>query len=174
MVRAANRAHVRIFRRVVFQRLHNARLFPGGRVVRRGLLGEIELLVAHVVCGHGGMIATGGVRVEPCQATPIVWPGSGTTACSRPTATDTFGVRFATTNAGLLYTAKGTAALLVPYASSIHKMTGSWDLVFIIAAGANIAAAVLAVAVLKPWRTRVIRRSSEQIETSPEMAPRPA
>jgi OFA family oxalate/formate antiporter-like MFS transporter len=90
------------------------------------------------------------------------------------TATDTFGVRFATTNAGLLYTAKGTAALLVPYASSIHKMTGSWDLVFIIAAGANIAAAVLAVAVLKPWRTRVIRRSSEQIETSPEMAPRPA
>jgi len=53
-------------------------------------------------------------------------------------------------------------------------MTGSWDLVFIIAAGANIAAAVLAVAVLKPWRTRVIRRSSEQIETSPEMAPRPA
>ena len=54
------------------------------------------------------------------------------------------------------------------------KMTGSWDLVFIIAAGANIAAAVLAVAVLKPWRTRVIRRSSEQIETSPEMAPRPA
>ena len=31
------------------------------------------------------------------------------------TCTDTFGAKFATTNAGLLYTAKGTAALLVPY-----------------------------------------------------------
>ncbi len=51
--------------------------------------------------------------------------------------------------------AKGTAALQVPYASSIHKLTGSWDMAFIIAAAANIAAAVLAVAVLKPWRSRV-------------------
>jgi hypothetical protein len=39
-------------------------------------------------------------------------------------------------------------------------------MVFIIAAAANIAAAVLAVAVLKPWRSRVIRRSSEQVVTS--------
>ena len=31
------------------------------------------------------------------------------------TCTDTFGSKFATTNAGLLYTAKGTAALLVPW-----------------------------------------------------------
>jgi OFA family oxalate/formate antiporter-like MFS transporter len=72
------------------------------------------------------------------------------------TCTDTFGARFAATNAGLLYTAKGTAALLVPYASSIQKTTGSWDLVFIIAAGANILAAVLAIVALKPWRRRVV------------------
>ena len=76
------------------------------------------------------------------------------------TATDTFGARYATTNAGLLYTAKGTASLLVPYASSLQKVTGSWDAVFIIAAGANIAAALLAVAVLKPWRSRLISKSS--------------
>jgi MFS transporter, OFA family, oxalate/formate antiporter len=87
------------------------------------------------------------------------------------TATDTFGANFATTNAGLLYTAKGTAALLVPYASSIHKVTGSWDMVFIIAAGANVVAAVLAVSVLKPWRSRVMRRSHEVTETSAELAP---
>jgi len=74
------------------------------------------------------------------------------------TCTDTFGSRFATTNAGLLYTAKGTAALLVPYANQIQKLTGAWDMVFIIAAGANILAAVLAIAVLKPWRARVIAR----------------
>ena len=79
------------------------------------------------------------------------------------TCTDTFGAKFAATNAGLLYTAKGTAALLVPYGNSIQKATGNWDTVFLIAAGANILAAVLALAVLKPWRARVIRRSSEAV-----------
>jgi len=75
------------------------------------------------------------------------------------TCTDTFGAKFATTNAGLLYTAKGTAALLVPYTNQIQKMTGSWDMVFIIAAAANILAAVLAIAVLKPWRAKMIARA---------------
>jgi MFS transporter, OFA family, oxalate/formate antiporter len=75
------------------------------------------------------------------------------------TCTDTFGAKFATTNAGLLYTAKGTAALLVPYSNQIQKLTGTWDMVFIIAAGANILAAVLAIAVLKPWRARMIARA---------------
>jgi OFA family oxalate/formate antiporter-like MFS transporter len=75
------------------------------------------------------------------------------------TCTDTFGSKFATTNAGLLYTAKGTAALLVPYTNQIQKLTGSWDMVFIIAAAANILAAVLAIAVLKPWRRKVIANS---------------
>ena len=75
------------------------------------------------------------------------------------TCTDTFGTKYAATNAGLLYTAKGTAALLVPYASSIQKTTGSWDAVFLIAAGANIVACLLAIALLKPWRRRVITRS---------------
>ena len=85
------------------------------------------------------------------------------------TATDTFGSKFATTNAGLLYTAKGTAALLVPYANTLKHASGSWDLVFILAAGANILAAVLAVAVLKPWRARVIKRSGH--EAVREVAP---
>ena len=76
------------------------------------------------------------------------------------TATDTFGSKFATTNAGLLYTAKGTAALLVPYSNQLQKVTGHWDMVFILAAAANIAAAVLAIAVLKPWRARVIQNSA--------------
>src|SRR5262249_34204841 len=75
------------------------------------------------------------------------------------TCTDTFGSRFATTNAGLLYTAKGPASLLVPYASSIQKTSGSWDIVFIIAAAANILAAVLAIVALKPWRVKVVAAS---------------
>ena len=72
------------------------------------------------------------------------------------TCTDSFGSKFAANNAGLLYAAKGTAALLVPYASTIQKSTGSWDNVFLLAAGANILAAVLAIAVLKPWRLRLL------------------
>ena len=77
------------------------------------------------------------------------------------TCTDTFGSKFAATNAGLLYTAKGTAALLTPFTNRVQEATGSWDTVFLIAAGANILAAVLALAVLKPWRARVVRRASE-------------
>jgi len=72
------------------------------------------------------------------------------------TCTDTFGAKFATTNAGLLYTAKGTAALLVPAANYVQQTTGSWDSVFLIAAGANILASLLAILALKPWRRKVI------------------
>src|SRR5450759_5282356 len=72
------------------------------------------------------------------------------------TCTDTFGSKFATTNAGLLYTAKGTAALLVPVANYMQQTSGTWDRVFVIAAGANILASLLAIAVLKPWRKTVI------------------
>jgi OFA family oxalate/formate antiporter-like MFS transporter len=72
------------------------------------------------------------------------------------TCTDTFGSKFAAANAGLLYTAKGTASLLVPYANLMQKSTGTWDIVFIVAAAANIVAALLAVVALKPWRRRVV------------------
>ena len=72
------------------------------------------------------------------------------------TCTDTFGSKFAATNAGLLYTAKGTAALLVPFANYLQQGTGNWNMVFLIAAGANILASVLAIAVLKPWRKKVV------------------
>src|SRR6516225_5668523 len=72
------------------------------------------------------------------------------------TCTDTFGAKFATTNAGLLYTAKGTAALLVPLANYVQQTTGTWNGVFLIAAGANILASLLALLALKPWRKKVI------------------
>jgi OFA family oxalate/formate antiporter-like MFS transporter len=68
------------------------------------------------------------------------------------TCTDIFGTRFATANAGLLYTAKGTAALLVPLGNVLAAATGSWHLVFIVAAGMNAVAAGMALLVLKPMR----------------------
>ncbi len=72
------------------------------------------------------------------------------------TCTDIYGRKFATTNYGMLYTAKGTAALLVPWANVLTNATGSWHAVFYVAAILNIIAAVLALAVLKPMRMRVV------------------
>jgi OFA family oxalate/formate antiporter-like MFS transporter len=66
---------------------------------------------------------------------------------------DTFGAKHAAANAGLLYTAKGAGALLVPIAAVIAKGHG-WATVFTIAMCFNLVAAFLALAVLKPMRAR--------------------
>ena len=76
------------------------------------------------------------------------------------TCGDTYGARYAATNAGLLYTAKGTASLLVPFTSVITASTGSWQAVFYIAAALNAVAAVMALAVLKPTRARLMQRDA--------------
>jgi OFA family oxalate/formate antiporter-like MFS transporter len=68
------------------------------------------------------------------------------------TCTDIYGRKFATTNYGMLYTAKGTAALLVPLANVLTVATGSWHSVFVVAAILNVVAAVMALLVLKPMR----------------------
>jgi OFA family oxalate/formate antiporter-like MFS transporter len=68
------------------------------------------------------------------------------------TCTDTFGAKYATTNAGLLYTAKGTSAFLVPLANVLKTYTGSWHAVFVVATIANIAVALAALFLLKPLR----------------------
>jgi OFA family oxalate/formate antiporter-like MFS transporter len=71
------------------------------------------------------------------------------------TSGDTFGVKFATTNNGMLYTAKGTAALLVPLASIIATNFG-WQAVFVVAVALNATAALMAIFVIKPMRRAFI------------------
>jgi OFA family oxalate/formate antiporter-like MFS transporter len=66
--------------------------------------------------------------------------------------TDMYGSGYAATNAGLLYTAKGTAAFLVPAASWLQASTGSWHAVFVVATVANLAVAATAFFVIKPMR----------------------
>ena len=73
------------------------------------------------------------------------------------TCGDTYGSRFAAANAGLLYTAKGTASLLVPL-TSVLAARGGWSTVFYTAAVLNLVAAALALAVLKPMRRRMLGR----------------
>jgi OFA family oxalate/formate antiporter-like MFS transporter len=75
------------------------------------------------------------------------------------TCTDIFGRQYATTNYGMLYTAKGTAALLVPFSNLLVGATGSWTIVFFIAAALNIIAAVMALVVLKPMRQKIVAQS---------------
>ena len=70
------------------------------------------------------------------------------------TCADTFGTKYAAANAGLLYTAKGTASLLVPLSSVLAASTGSWHAVFIVASIMNATAALLAWFVLRPMRKK--------------------
>ena len=84
------------------------------------------------------------------------------------TTRDHFGQKYATTNYGMLYTAKGTASLLVPFASVITAATGNWTAVLAIAAIFNIIAALMALFVLRPMRLREIA----QRRRSPSHRPR--
>ena len=68
------------------------------------------------------------------------------------TCADTFGTKNAAGNAGLLYTAKGTASIFVPISSVIAAATGSWEAVFFVGCGLNAVAALMAWFVLKPMR----------------------
>jgi OFA family oxalate/formate antiporter-like MFS transporter len=72
---------------------------------------------------------------------------------------DTFGAKNAAANAGTMYTAKGTASLLVPLSAALSA-GGNWDRVFIFSAVISIAAGILAVAVLKPLRQKTIDRAN--------------
>jgi OFA family oxalate/formate antiporter-like MFS transporter len=75
------------------------------------------------------------------------------------TCADTFGSKYAAANAGMLYTAKGTAALLVPLSSVLTTATGSWHAVFIVASVMNAVAALLAWFVLRPLRRRQLEEA---------------
>ena len=73
------------------------------------------------------------------------------------TCADTYGRKFATANAGFLYTAKGAAALLVPLSSVIAGSGGGWRVVFLAAGSMNFVAAAMALLALKPMRDRMRR-----------------
>jgi OFA family oxalate/formate antiporter-like MFS transporter len=83
----------------------------------------------------------------------VVFFAWGEVASLFPSAcTDYFGTTYATTNAGMLHTAKGLAAMLIPLSEPLVEATGSWQLVFGIAIGMNAVAAALALGVLRPMR----------------------
>jgi OFA family oxalate/formate antiporter-like MFS transporter len=81
------------------------------------------------------------------------------------TCTDLFGTRYATANAALLYTAKGTSAWLVPLANVLQASTGSWHTVFIVSALGNAVVVLAALLVLRPMRVahhRAVKRAAAE------------
>jgi oxalate/formate antiporter len=77
------------------------------------------------------------------------------------TLTDTFGPRHASTNYGFLYAGAGVGAVLGgPLAALLFQSAGGWTVVFMAAIVANFLTAILAIAVLKPLRSRYLRRQS--------------
>jgi OFA family oxalate/formate antiporter-like MFS transporter len=75
---------------------------------------------------------------------------------------DTFGAGHAAANSGTLYTAKGTAALLVPVVSLVSA-GGHWNRVFVAAAAVSLATALAALFVLAPLRRRTIADANQEI-----------
>ena len=80
---------------------------------------------------------------------------------------DLFGQKFATTNYGLLYTAKGTASFLIPVGSLLQAATGSWMPIFMVAIAFDWAAALLALFVLKPLCARWVASQASALDSAP-------
>jgi len=77
---------------------------------------------------------------------------------------DIFGRRWATTNYGLVYTAKGTAAIFsAPVAAYVMLKTGSWVPVFYVMIACDIIAAFLALLWLKPLAKRTIAAAEARL-----------
>ncbi|HTB29042.1 MAG TPA: oxalate/formate MFS antiporter [Steroidobacteraceae bacterium] len=88
---------------------------------------------------------------------PLIFLGYGEIFSLFPAVSgDTFGPKYAATNNGLLYTAKGTSSLLIPLANVLKASAGSWVPVLWIAGALPIFAAVLAKLVLSPMRRKML------------------
>jgi len=83
---------------------------------------------------------------------------------------DLFGRKFATANYGLLYTAKGTASLLVPIGNLVKTATGSWMPIFVLAIAFDWIGALLAFFVLKPLRVRWVAAQTGASSAAPGRA----
>jgi OFA family oxalate/formate antiporter-like MFS transporter len=103
---------------------------------------------------------------------PLIFLGYGEIFSLFPAVSgDTFGPKYAATNNGLLYTAKGTSSLLIPLANVLKASAGTWVPVLWIAGALPILAAVLAKFVLSPMRRRMLERvAAEPVTAEPGAA----
>lgn len=87
------------------------------------------------------------------------------------TSADTFGTKHAGKIYGVLYCAKGVAALLVPLGNLLMEATGTWATVLYVTAAMDLTAAAFAILVLKPMLARHhARNRAEQEQRAPVAA----
>jgi oxalate/formate antiporter len=88
------------------------------------------------------------------------------------TAGDTFGTKNIGTIYGVLYCAKGVAALLVPFGNLLMEATGTWTSVLYTMAVLDVSAALAAILLLKPLRRRMaaVDTRSEPVPARPSVA----
>jgi OFA family oxalate/formate antiporter-like MFS transporter len=89
-------------------------------------------------------------------AIPLLW--GNVYALFPATCADSFGHKYAATNAGILYTAKGTANLLVPFGPVILAAAGNHQTLLYVTAAMSATAALLALKVLKPMRLNLQKK----------------
>jgi MFS transporter, OFA family, oxalate/formate antiporter len=119
-------------------------------------IGRENTMAIVFTCGAGAYWALGTIGNSPwtfiLTAGLVYFTWGEIYSLFPATCTDTYGSKYAATNAGLLYTAKGAAAFLVPAASWLQSYTGGWHAVFVVATIANLAVAATAFFVVKPMR----------------------
>ena len=88
------------------------------------------------------------------------------------TAGDTFGTKNIGTIYGLLYCAKGVAALLVPFGNLLMEATGTWTSVLYTMAALDLGAALAAILILKPLRRRLAEDDARTapVQSAPPVA----
>ena len=88
------------------------------------------------------------------------------------TAGDTFGTKNIGTIYGLLYCAKGIAALLVPFGNLLMESTGTWTTVLYTMAALDLSAALAAILLLKPLRRRLAEGDARTapVQSEPSVA----
>jgi OFA family oxalate/formate antiporter-like MFS transporter len=134
---------------------------------------ENTMVLVFVVEGVAiwGLMKFGGSAAGFLIFAPMIFLGYGEIFSLFPAAAgDSFGVKYAATNNGLLYTAKGTASLLIPLASVLRHTSGTWVPVLWLAGALPIIAAVLAKWVLSPMRRRMLEKVAAE-EPAPKAGP---
>jgi len=132
-------------------------------------IGRENTMAIVFTCGAGAYWALGTIGTSPwafiATAGLVYFTWGEIYSLFPATCTDVYGPKYAATNAGLLYTAKGVAALLVPAASRLQSSTGSWHTVFVIAAVTNVLVGAAALFVVKPMR------AARSGDVSPSLSP---
>jgi OFA family oxalate/formate antiporter-like MFS transporter len=136
-------------------------------------IGRENTMAIVFVCGAGAYWALGTIGNSPwtfiATAGLVYFTWGEIYSLFPATCTDTYGSKYAATNAGLLYTAKGAASFLVPAASWLQSYTGGWHAVFVVATIANLAVAATAFFIVKPMRAS---RSPKEVSIGSPVAAR--